>query len=181
VLDLGCGRGEFLELIKQNGTGARGVDCDPESVALCRQKQLEVEQAELFSYLAALPDESLDGIFSAQVVEHLPPARLPELVTLAASKLEPGGVLAIETPNPECLAIFTSNFYIDPTHVRPVPSALLHFYLEESGFGSIEVHQLAPAADVFPELAALAGAEGLEAFQKKFFGGLDYAIIGRKL
>ncbi len=181
VLDVGCGRGEFLELMKQNGVGARGVDNDAGSVALCRQKQLEVEQADLFAYLAALPDESLDGIFSAQVVEHLPPARLPELVALAAAKLEPGGVLAIETPNPECLAIFASHFYMDPTHVRPVPSALLHFYLQESGLGSIEVHQLAPAADVFPEIAALAGVEGWEAFQKRFFGGLDYAILGRKL
>ena len=181
VLDLGCGRGEFLELMKENGIGAEGVDCDPESVAACRQSQLEVHQADLFSYLAELPDESLDGVFSSQVVEHLSPLRLPELVNLAASKLGPGGVLAIETPNPECLAIFATNFYIDPTHVRPVPSAVLHFYMEESGLGSIEVHQLAPAASVFPEIAALARVDGLEAFQKKFFGGLDYAIIGRKL
>ncbi len=181
VLDVGCGRGEFLELMKQNGIGARGVDSDPDSASLCHHKQLDVAQADLFSYLAALPDESLDGIFSSQVVEHLPPARLPELVALAASKLEPGGVLAIETPNPECLAIFASNFYLDPTHVHPVPSALLHFYLEESGFGSIEVHQLAPAADVFPEIAALADLEGIAAFQKKFLGGMDYAILGRKL
>ena len=181
VLDLGCGRGEFLELMKQNGIGARGVDSDPEAVALCRSKQLEVEQVDLFSYLADLPNSSLDGVFSAQVAEHLPPARLPELVALAAAKLEPGGVLAVETPNPECLAIFAASFYLDPTHVRPVPAALLHFYLEESGFGAIEVHQLAPAAEVFPEIAALAKADGLAAFQQKFFGGLDYAIIGRKL
>lgn len=181
VLDLGCGRGEFLELMKENGVGAQGVDSDPESVALCRQKQLEVHQADLFPYLALLPDESLGGIFSAQVVEHLPPARLPELVALASTKLQPGGVLAIETPNPECLATFATNFYIDPTHVRPVPSALMHFYFEESGLGSIEVHQLAPSAAAFPEIAALAGVDGLAGFQKRFFGGLDYAIIGRKL
>ncbi len=181
VLDLGCGRGEFLELMRESAVAARGIDADLESVALCRQKQLQVQQADLFDYLAGLDDESLDGIFSAQVAEHLPPARLPELVALAAAKLEPGGVLAIETPNPECLAIFATNFYLDPTHVRPVPSALLHFYFEESGFGSIEVHQLAPAVEVFPEIATLAGVNGLEAFQKKFFGGLDYAIIGRKL
>lgn len=181
VLDLGCGRGEFLELMKENGIPARGVDCDAESVALCRQKQLDVEQADLFSFLAGLPADSLDGIFSAQVVEHLPPGRVPELVTLAAQKLEPGGVLAIETPNPECLAIFATNFYLDPTHVRPVPAALLHFLFEENGLGSIEVRQLAPAAEVFPEIAALAGVDGLAAFQQRFFGGLDYVIIGRKL
>ncbi|MBI3665617.1 MAG: class I SAM-dependent methyltransferase [Acidobacteria bacterium] len=181
VVDLGCGRGEFLDLMVQDGIGARGVDCDPESVALCREKQLEVEQADLFEYLARQADESLDGIFSAQVVEHLPPHRTPELVALAGRKLESGGILVIETPNPECLAIFATNFYVDPTHVRPVPSAQLHFYMEENGFGRIEVHQLAPAAEVFPEIAALGRVEALAGFQKKFFGGLDYAIIGRKL
>ncbi|MBI3694909.1 MAG: class I SAM-dependent methyltransferase, partial [Acidobacteria bacterium] len=181
VLDLGCGRGEFLELMQENGIAGRGVDSDPESVAVCRQKQLEADQDDLFSYLANLADESLDGIFSSQVVEHLPPSRLAELVALAASKLEPGGVLAIETPNPECLAIFATNFYLDPTHTRPVPSALLHFYFEESGLGSIEVHQLALASQAFPEIAALTGIEALAGFQKRFLGGLDYAIIGSKL
>jgi O-antigen chain-terminating methyltransferase len=120
-------------------------------------------------------------MFSAQVVEHLRPLRLPELVSLAARKLERGGLLAIETPNPECLAIFATNFYLDPTHVRPVPSAQLHFYMQESGFGSIEVHQLAPAGEVFPEIAALGKVAGLAPFQQRFFGGLDYAILGRKL
>jgi 2-polyprenyl-3-methyl-5-hydroxy-6-metoxy-1,4-benzoquinol methylase len=181
VLDLGCGRGEFLELMRENGVHAQGVDLDPESIALCRHKQLVVHQADLFEYLAGIPDESVDGIFSAQVVEHIPPGRLPELVALASSKLECGGILAIETPNPECLAIFATNFYLDPTHVRPVPSALLHFYFEESGLGSIEVHQLAPAGDIFPEVADMARVPGMADFQKKFFGGLDYAIIGRKL
>ena len=181
VLDLGSGRGEFLALMKQNGVGARGVDNDAESVALCRGKGLEVEQADLFAHLATLADESLDGVFSSQVVEHLPPARLPELVALIAQKLEPGGVVAIETPNPECLAIFATNFYLDPTHVRPVPAALLHFYLDESGFGSIEVHQRAQASGQFPEIAAMGAVEGLAGFQKRFFGGLDYAIVGRKL
>jgi 2-polyprenyl-3-methyl-5-hydroxy-6-metoxy-1,4-benzoquinol methylase len=181
VLDVGCGRGEFLEVLREHGVAAQGVDSDAESVALCREKGLAVDQADLFVHLASLPDGSLGAIFSSQVVEHLPPARLPELVALAARKLEPGGLLAIETPNPECLAIFATNFYLDPTHVRPVPSALLHFYLQESGFGAIEVHQLAPAAEVFPEIAALGRVEGLGGFQQKFFGGLDYAILGRKL
>jgi len=181
VLDLGCGRGEFLELMREGGIPARGVDSDADSVSLCRQKGLDVVEADLFAYLAALDEESLDGVFSAQVVEHLPPERVPELVALAARTLERGGLLAIETPNPDCLAIFATNFYLDPTHVRPAPSAQLHFYFEESGFGGIEVHPLAPAADLFPEIAALASIDSLAAFQKKFFGGLDYVILGRKL
>ncbi|HZS51960.1 MAG TPA: class I SAM-dependent methyltransferase [Bryobacterales bacterium] len=181
VLDLGCGRGEFLEIMRQNGIGAAGVDSDAESVLLCREKGLDVIQADLFAHLSSLPDESLDGVFCAQVVEHIPPLRLPGLVKLISQKLERGGVAVIETPNPECLAIFATNFYLDPTHVRPVPAALLHFYFEESGLGAIEIHQRAPAAEQFPEIAALAEVTGLAGFQKRFLGGLDYAIVGRKL
>ena len=176
VLDIGCGRGEFLELMRDAGVPARGIDLGQESVDLCRHKGLQAELADLFPYLADLPESSLDGIFSAQVVEHLPPERLPEMIRLAASRLERGGVLAIETPNPECLAIFASHFYLDPTHTRPVPHALLAFYMEEYGLGLIEVHRLSPAVESMPALAGLA-----EDFREAFFGGLDYAIVGRKL
>jgi O-antigen chain-terminating methyltransferase len=98
------------------------------------------------------------------------------MIKLCASRLKPGGVLAIETPNPECLAIFATHFYIDPTHTRPVPPALLSFYLEEFGLGNIEVHRRFPAADTMPEVASLPAD-----VQSKFFGSLDYAITGRKL
>jgi O-antigen chain-terminating methyltransferase len=176
VLDIGCGRGEFLELMREAGVPARGLDLSQESVDLCRSKGLAAETADLFAYLTDLPEASLDGIFSAQVVEHLPPERLPEMIRLAASRLDRGGVLAIETPNPECLAIFASHFYLDPTHTRPVPQALLGFYMEEFGMGSIEVHRRSPAVESMPALASLA-----EDFRAAFFGGLDYAIVGKKL
>ena len=176
VLDIGCGRGEFLELMREAAIPARGIDTGQESVDLCRHKGLAAELADLFPYLADLPESSLDGIFCAQVVEHLPPERLPEFVRLAASRLQREGVLAIETPNPECLAIFASHFYLDPTHTRPVPHALLAFYMEECGFGLIEVHRLSPATESMPALAGLP-----QDFRDAFFGGLDYAIVGRKL
>jgi len=176
VLDIGCGRGEFLELMRDAGVAAHGIDLSRESVDLCRQKGLQAETADLFAYLADLPEASLDGIFSAQVVEHLPPERLPDMIRLAASRLERDGVLSIETPNPECLAIFDTHFYLDPTHTRPVPHALLAFYMEEYGLGGIEVHRLSPAIESMPALAGLP-ADFLDAF----FGGLDYAILGRKL
>jgi O-antigen chain-terminating methyltransferase len=176
VLDIGCGRGEFLELMREAGVPAHGIDLSPESVELCRQKGLQAEAADMFAYLADLPESSLDGIFSAQVVEHLPPERLPEMIRLAASRLQRDGVLAIETPNPECLAIFASHFYLDPTHTRPVPHPLLSFYMEEYGLGGIEVHRLSPAIESMPALAGLP-----EDFREAFFGGLDYAIVGRKL
>jgi 2-polyprenyl-3-methyl-5-hydroxy-6-metoxy-1,4-benzoquinol methylase len=175
VLDVGCGRGEFLEVMKNAGVAARGIDSDPESVALCRAKGLEAEVADLFIYLNDLPDSALDGIYSSQVVEHLPPERVPELVRLAGAKLRRGGVLAIETPNPECLAIFASHFYLDPTHTRPIPAALMVFYLEEFGFGRVEVHRMSPAVETMPSLATVPSE-----FREAFFGALDYAVVGRK-
>ena len=175
VVDLGCGRGEFLEVMKEAGIAARGVDLNREAVALCRAKGLDAEAADLFDHLAALADASIEGIFCGQVVEHLPPHRLPELVRLAAAKLARGGVLAIETPNPECLAIFATHFFLDPTHSRPIPSALLVFYLEECGFGRIQVHRLSPAVESLPSLAALP-----EEFRQTFFDGLDSAVIARR-
>ena len=176
VLDLGCGRGEFLELMCEAGVEALGIDLSEECVALCRSKQLGAEQADLFVYLDGLADSALDGIFSAQVIEHLPPERVLELVRLAASKLARGGLLAIETPNPECLAVFTRHFYLDPTHSRPIPPLLLHFYMEECGLGQVEIHRLSPAADSMPSLAHLP-----DDFRDAFFGGLDYAILARKI
>lgn len=176
VLDIGCGRGEFLELMREMKIDARGIDLGAESVRQCRDKGLQAEEADLFPYLNAQPEGSFDGIFCSQVVEHLQPAVLPEMVRLCASRLRRGGVLAIETPNPECLAIFATYFYLDPTHTRPVPHALVGFYMEEAGIGDIEVRPLAPAIDTMPELSDLP-----EPFRERFFGGLDYAIIGRRL
>jgi len=179
VLDLGCGRGEFLELLRKEGINGEGVDADPDAVAACREKGLTVTQSDLFSYLAARPDRSLDGILCSHVVEHLKPARLIQLVSMAVRKLAPGGVLAIETPNPACLATLTGDFFLDPTHVRPVPASLLHFLFEEAGLGDIEIEDLRLASEAIPEIKALDKVEGGEAFRKKFFGGLDYAIVGR--
>jgi O-antigen chain-terminating methyltransferase len=176
VLDLGCGRGEFLNLLRESGVPARGIEAGAESVAYCRSQGLEAEQADLFVYLSEQPEASLDGIFCSQVVEHLPPERLPELVRLCATRLTTGGVLAIETPNPECLAIFATHFYLDPTHTRPVPSQLLAFYMEEFGLGRIEVHRKAQAVETIPELGELAPA-----LREKLFGGLDYAIVAWRL
>jgi O-antigen chain-terminating methyltransferase len=176
VLDIGCGRGEFLKTMRDAGVPARGIELSRESVAACRLAGLDAEVADAFPYLAGLPEGSLDGIFCAQVVEHLAPERLPELIRLCASSLAPGGVIAIETPNPECLAIFATHFYLDPTHTRPVPHSLLIFYLEEFGVGNIGLRRLSAARESMPALDSLP-----EAFREAFFGALDYAVIGRKL
>jgi O-antigen chain-terminating methyltransferase len=176
VLDIGCGRGEFLELMREAGISAAGIDSSAECVAACREKGLAAEPADLFEYLASLPEESLDAIFCAQVVEHLPPDRLPEMIRLCATRLERGGVVVIETPNPECLAIFATYFYLDPTHVRPVPPKLLEFYFSENGLGVLATPRSSLAVETMPALATLP-----KDFQEQFFGGLDYAIVGTKL
>ncbi len=176
VLDLGCGRGEFLDVLREAGIPGRGIDLGEEFIAICRQKGLDAEQADLFEYLDGLEDDSLDAVFCAQVVEHLPPERLPDLARLAAAKLRRRGLIAIETPNPECLAIFATHFFLDPTHTRPVPAALMGFHLEEAGFGAVEIHQLSPAVETMPSLAELP-----EEFRQAFFGGLDYAVLARRL
>jgi 2-polyprenyl-3-methyl-5-hydroxy-6-metoxy-1,4-benzoquinol methylase len=176
VLDIGCGRGEFLEAVRDAGIRARGIDLNEESVALCKSKGLDAEVADLFAYLPALAGQSLGGIYCAQVIEHISPERLPEMIRLLSSTMAPGSIAAFETPNPECLAIFASHFYIDPTHTRPVPSGLLAFYLEEAGFGHIEVRQLEPAVESWPELSELP-----QGVRDRFFGGLDYVLFARKL
>jgi len=176
VLDIGCGRGEFLDAAKAANLPARGVDQNQECVELCRSKGLDVEQGDLFGYLESLADGSLGGAYCAQVVEHLPPAAVLRLTKLLGQKLRPGALTAIETPNPECLAIFATHFYIDPTHTRPVPAPLLRFYLEEAGFGNVQIERLAPAVESMPALAELPAA-----VRDGFFGGLDYAIFARKL
>ncbi len=176
VLDIGCGRGELLEVFREADIQAHGIDLNDDSIAICRDKGLVAEKADLFTYLASLQDSSLGGMVCCQVVEHLSPERLPALIRLAQSKLRVGAMLAIETPNPECLAIFATHFYLDPTHRHPIPAALLSFYLEEAGFGRIEVERLYPAIDSMPSLAELP-----EAFRDNFFGNLDYAIFATKL
>ncbi|HWJ45497.1 MAG TPA: class I SAM-dependent methyltransferase, partial [Gaiellaceae bacterium] len=100
VLDIGCGRGELLSLLRDAGVEARGIDADADMVAYARGDGLDVDQADLVEYLEGLDDASLGGIFMGQVVEHLPPGALVRSLELAARKLRPGGVLVAETINP---------------------------------------------------------------------------------
>src|SRR5205085_683069 len=118
VLDVGCGRGEFLGLLREAGVEARGVDADADMVAYARGEGLEVEQADALAYLEALTDGSLGGVFAAQVVEHLPPAALVRFLELAAAKLRSGGVLVAETINP-LSPLALRNYFADLTHAQP--------------------------------------------------------------
>ena len=176
VLDIGCGRGEFLELMREANIAAKGIDSSAECIAQCRTKGLEAEQADLFEYLTSQLPASLAGIFAAQVLEHLEPAAVVEFIKLARSRLRKGGTLAVETPNPECLAIFATHFYIDPTHTRPIPPSLMAFYFEEAGFGHLDLRRLTPAVESMPELDDLPTS-----VRERFFGALDYCCIGIRL
>lgn len=176
VLDIGCGRGEFLSLLREENISATGIDLHAGNIALLQQQGLDVRQEDVFAHLASAGPAAYDGIFCAQVIEHMPPAQVWQLVEACAKALRPGGVILFETPNPECLAIFATHFYLDPSHTRPVPPALLCFYLEEAGFGRLEVERFAPAVNERPELAELPAS-----IREGFFGGLDYAVSARRL
>jgi O-antigen chain-terminating methyltransferase len=194
VLDVGCGRGEFLDLCREAGIAARGVDLDPGMVARCREAGLAVEQADALAALEAAPDGSLGGVFCAQVIEHLVPETLIALVRLAYAKLRPGGILLCETPNPACLTVFSGAFYVDLTHVKPIHPEAARFLLEAAGFHAVELRYVNPVpADgkLVPleplwymrryEEAFLGQINAnLERLNQLLWGAQDYAVIGRR-
>lgn len=139
VLDIGCGRGEFLELMAERGIGGYGVDIEVDAIQYCRELNLEVEQEEAIAHLASLPDESLDGAFVSQVVEHLTPSEVIELIGLVFQKMKLGGQIVIETPNPQCLLVFASFFYADLSHVQPIHPETIRFLLLSTGFKDAEI------------------------------------------
>lgn len=134
ALDLGCGRGEWLELLGEAGFVASGVDLDEGMLAACRERALNVEMANAVSSLRALPNDSMALVSAFHLVEHIPFAEVQTLIREALRVLQPGGLLIMETPNPENLVVGASSFYMDPSHVRPVPPQLLEFVVEYSGF-----------------------------------------------
>jgi SAM-dependent methyltransferase len=158
VVDIGCGRGEMLELLTEAGVVAVGVETDPGMLAVCRAKGLDVAGADGLAWLSEQPDDSLGGIFMAQVIEHLPIHDLVRLVELAAQKLRPGGLLIAETIDPRSLYATANFFWADLSHVRPVHPATLAFLVEQVGFSSCEVvrlsrHDLADAMESAPQPA----------------------------
>ncbi len=156
MLDIGCGRGEFLELLAAQGIAARGIDVNPEMVDTCRVRGLDAVEGDAVSYLAAVDDGSLGGIFAAQVVEHLEPGYLLRLLDLAFHKLAAGGVLVLETLNPACWVAFFESYIRDITHVRPLHPETLKYLVMASGFpaAAIEFRSPVPEQDRLQRLAA---------------------------
>ena len=188
VLDIGCGRGEFLALLKERGVRARGIDVNDSMVDVCLQKGLDASKADALGYLRAQPAGSLGGLLAAQVVEHLDPAYLTNLLDAAYAALRPGAPIVLETINPACWFAFFESYVRDITHVRPLHPDTLKFLLQASGFGGVEIRYQAPYPEhhklqrVAPALGD--AAETLNANVDKLnsllFTYLDYAAIARR-
>lgn len=142
TLDLGCGRGEWLELMAEQGFNSVGVDLDDGMLESCRERHLNVQTADALSHLRSLPSESQSIVSGFHIAEHLPFDVLQQVVVEAERVLRPGGLLILETPNPENMVVGTSSFYLDPTHQRPLPPDLLHFLTVHYGFGLSQVLRL---------------------------------------
>lgn len=177
ILDVGCGRGEWLEVMKEAGLPARGVDSNRIMIENSSRAGLEAIESDAVSYLRSQADNSLSCITAFHFVEHLPLPALVSFLDECARKLKSGGLAVFETPNPENLLVGACNFYLDPTHRNPIPATTLKFLLEARGFSRVEILPLHP-----PTPAVLKGDDDLtRQLNQKLFGPMDYAIVGRTI
>ncbi|WP_246496427.1 class I SAM-dependent methyltransferase [Miltoncostaea marina] len=184
VVDLGCGHGELLRLLREHGVGAYGVETEADFVARLEEDGLEVLEADALAHLEGLEPGAVDGVVASHVVEHLPAAVMIRLIGLAHDRLAEGGVLVMETPNPESLVAGSVNFHRDPTHLAPVHPDTLAFLCDMAGFRRVEVRRLSPTP---PErLLPTGGGEGALAerldavvgrLNDLLFGHQDYAVL----
>lgn len=173
AVDLGCGRGEWLELLGEIGFSAQGVDINDGMLVACRELDLRVQTGEALSFLKNIPDESQAVISGFHLVEHIPFDNLQALVEESLRVLRPAGVLILETPNPENIVVGTSSFYLDPTHQRPIPPQLLSFLPEYYGFNKTKILRLQESGDLTnnDNLCLLNVLNGVSP---------DYAVIAQK-
>jgi len=177
ILDVACGRGEWLELLREENLVASGVDSNAVLVDQCRERGLEVLQADLLDYLASVPASSLGAISAFHIVEHLSIEDLISLLERALIALRPGGLLLLETPNPQNVLVGSCNFYLDPTHRQPLPGPVLKFLVESRGFVIVKTFGLNPS----DEKKIAGDSELVERFNEYFYGPMDYAIVAGKV
>jgi SAM-dependent methyltransferase len=199
VVDLGCGRGEFLAALKSAGIPARGVDANADMAAIARERGLDAVHGDALAFLDSLPDGTVGGLLATQVIEHLEPGYLIRLLQAAARKMKPGAPAVIETINVACWLAFFSSYLRDFSHVRPVHPETLQFLLRANGFERVEIRYSAPVPDPMkmrtvdlppaiassPEplqaaLSAVAHAVSVNAviLNNLMFTSMDYAVIG---
>ena len=174
--DLGCGRGEWLEILKQNGFTARGCDVSEEMIKECEKNALEAKNQGAIEFLSELEDSSLALVSAFQLVEHLEFSELCELIKQAHRVLKDGGILLLETPNPENLRVATLTFYLDVTHVKPIPPMLLEYLCEFEGFNNTFMMRLNSNLSFSEDL------ENQNVTLRDVLSsvGLDYAVLGLK-
>ena len=177
VLDIGCGRGEFLELLRDQGVGAEGVDYNRAFVEQCRELGFEVAEADALTFLRECKSNTYSAVSAIHVVEHLPFHVLIALLDEVLRVLRPGGLAILETPNPENILVGSNNFYIDPTHRKPLPSPLLSFLAEKRGFCQVKVLKLHPC----PNDVRLEGSAVADRLNEILYGPQDYAVLGYKV
>ena len=177
VLDLGCGRGEWLALLQRSGYHVRGVDSNPLMVEHCRERGLEAMHGDALALLQREPAEHLAVLSAFHLIEHLPFDVLYRLLEQAHRVLAPGGLLLLETPNPENVLVGSHTFYHDPTHRNPVTPAAIGFLVRYLGFAEPEIRRLHP----YPPEARVPGEDPLtERVNGHLCGPQDYAVIARK-
>jgi SAM-dependent methyltransferase len=177
VLDIGCGRGEWLELLKEEGVGGRGVESNSVMAERCRERGLEVVEADALDYLRGLAPDSLRAITAFHLIEHLGLDSFIELLDEAMRTLKAGGLVIFETPNPKNLVVGACNFYSDPTHLRPLFPETVQFVLSDRGFARVRIEYLHPV-DGSPFTARQ--DEGSQMLDSWFFSPRDFAVIGWK-
>lgn len=196
VLDIGCGRGELLELLGKEGIEASGIDQNEDMVHICREKGLNVVQGDAFAHLQSLGEGALGGIFAAHFIEHLTLEAMEEFIKLAHSKLKQGGIIALETPNPKSIIVSSTNFYLDLSHIKPIHPEALKFLLQSRGYENPEIKYLSPfSANVMLEpikpqegtVSYYEVGKGVEQLNKNIkqlnellYGYQDYAVVASK-
>ena len=177
-VDVGCGRGEWLQLLSDAGYEAVGVDTDPGMLELCRNRGLTAIEADALAHLVSLENGSVRGVSAFHLVEHVPFGVTLQLLKQTVRVLAPGGIALIETPNPHNILVGACNFYNDPTHLRPIPSELLSFAAEYCGLKTPSILFLHPAADTHWIREQSDTIE--HRFNHLFYGPQDYSLIAYK-
>ena len=178
ILDVGCGRGEWLEVLQEAGLRGQGVDRNRVLVEQCQQRGLGVVEGDGLAYLRSVPDASLGAVTGFHIIEHLPLEGLIKLLDETVRVLIPGGVAIFETPNPQNVLVGSHNFYLDPTHRNPLPSSVMQFIAEARGLCRVKIIELHP----YPVASHVQEThlEVAQRFNEYFYGPQDYGVVGWK-